>query len=71
MNTITKRAFSSFYNYSNPANPRVFLSVANGGHKIGDLVFELYEDKQPGTVDNFKALLKGTQDGHSYVGSKF
>ncbi len=71
MNTISKRAFSSLYNYSNPANPRVYLSVANAGHKIGDLIFELYEDKQPATVDNFKALLKGTADGHSYVGSKF
>ena len=42
MNTICKRSFGSLYNYSNAANPKVFLSVAHGDHKIGDLVFELY-----------------------------
>jgi cyclophilin family peptidyl-prolyl cis-trans isomerase len=69
MNTLSKRTFSAIYNYSNAANPRVFLSVAAGQHKIGDLVFELYEDKQPATVENFKVLLKGTSDGKSYIGS--
>jgi len=53
MNTLSKRAFSGLFNYSNAANPRVFLTVANGSHNIGDLVFELYEDKQPATVENF------------------
>lgn len=71
MNTITKRAFSSIYNYSSAANPKVFLSVAAGGHKIGDLVFEIYQDKQPVAADNFQQLLKGTSDGRSYVGTQF
>ena len=42
---FTKRAFSSIYNYSNAANPRVSLTVASGEHKLGNLVFELYSDK--------------------------
>lgn len=55
MNALTKRGFSSLYNYSNAANPRVYLSVASAGNKIGDLVFELYEDRQPAHADNFVA----------------
>lgn len=70
MNTITKKAFSSLYKYSSAANPRVFLTVANGEQRIGDLVFELYENRQPATVDNFQNLLKGTSEGHSHVGAK-
>ena len=57
MNALTKRGFSSLYNYSNAANPRVYLSVAAAGHKIGDLVFELYEDKQPLQTHNFTSAL--------------
>ena len=62
---------SSIYNYSNAANPRVWLSVANNGNKIGDLVFELYEDKQPAHAEHFITLCNGTQDGKSYAGSSF
>ena len=54
---ITKRSFSSLYNYSNAANPRVFFTVSSGENKLGDLVFELYSDKQPAAVENFKTLL--------------
>ena len=71
MNTITRKAFSTLYNYSSAANPKVFLSVAAGGHKIGDLVFEVYSDKQPATAENFLQLLKGTSDGKSYIGTEF
>ena len=53
MNILAKRGFSSLYNYRSAANPKVFLSVASGEHKIGDLVFELYADKQPAAADNF------------------
>ena len=42
---LSKRSFSSLYNYSNPANPKVFLRVAQAGNPVGDMVFELYEDK--------------------------
>ena len=62
MNALTKRGFSSLYNYSNAANPRVFLTVASGANKLGDLVFELYEDRQPVAAGNFQHALS------SYVG---
>ena len=66
-----RRGFSSLYNYSNAANPRVFLSVANGEHHVGDLVFELYADKQATAVENFTTLLEGNgAEGSSYIGSK-
>ena len=68
---FTKRAFSSLYNYSNAANPRVSLTVASGEHKLGNLVFELYSDKQTVAVENFKTLIQGTSDGKSYIGSHF
>ena len=42
-----KRSFGSLYNYSNPANPKVYLTVAKGDQRIGDLVFELYSERQP------------------------
>ena len=63
-----KRHFA-LYNYSNAANPRVFMTVANGDKKIGDLVFELYSDRQPQTTDSFRALCEGGEG--SYVGSAF
>ena len=68
----SKRGFASFYNYSNAANPRVYLTVNQGDTKLGDLVFELYEDKQPGHTENFKALLDGSAaGGKTYVGKTF
>ena len=67
--SITKRAFSSFYNYSNAANPRVYLTVASGENKLGNLVFELYSDKQPAAVENFKTLMQSNGEGKSYAGS--
>lgn len=42
-----KRSFGSMYNYSNAANPRVYLTVANGDQRVGEMVFELYSDQQP------------------------
>ena len=35
-----KRGFSAaLYNYSNAANPKVYLTVAQGDKKLGDMVF--------------------------------
>ena len=69
---MSKRGFGSLYNYSNSANPRVYLTVQQGENKLGDLVFELYADKQPGHADNFKALLDGSgQGGKTYIGKTF
>ena len=67
---LQKRAFG-LYNYSSPSNPRVFLTVARGEQKLGDLVFELYADRQPNTSENFKALCEGVDGGRSYAGSTF
>ena len=68
---VSKRGFSSLYNYSNATNPRISLTVAAGEHKLGNLVFELYSDKQAVAVDNFQSLIQGTKDGKSYIGSHF
>ena len=65
-----KRSFGSLYNYSNPANPRVYLTVAKGDQRVGDLVFELYSDRTPQTAESFKALCDGSE-GNSYTGSQF
>ena len=60
----------SLYNYSNAANPRVYLTVAKGDQRLGDLVFELYQDRQPQTAESFQALCNGNE-GHSYTGTAF
>ena len=65
-----KRGFSAaLYNYSNAANPRVFLTVANGDKKLGDLVFELYADRQPQTAESFSSFCQSGEG--SYVGTSF
>ena len=68
---LPRRGFASLYNYSNPANPRVYLTVANGDSKLGDLVFELYADRQPATSESFRALCDGAEGGQSFAGSDF
>ena len=65
-----KRGFSSLYNYSNKSNPRVYMTVAQGDKKIGDLVFELYAEQQPATTESFTALCAGAE-GNSYAGTSF
>ena len=72
MNTIQRRAFSSLYKYSSASNSRVFLTVTSGESKVGDLVFELYDDKQAAATENFKAMVDGSAvNGSSYIGSSF
>ena len=60
---VSKRSFSSIFKYTNASNPRVFLSVAQGGSPVGEMVFELYEDRQPATVENFRTLCEGAYEG--------
>ena len=60
-----KRSFGSMYNYSSPANPRVYLTVAQGEKKIGEMVFELYSENQPQTADSFQTLCEGSE-GNTY-----
>ena len=69
--TIAKRAFSSIYNYGCASNPRVMLSVANNGNKMGDMVFELYENRQPAHAGHFQEMLQAPAEGKSYIGTSF
>lgn len=45
------------------------MTVANGDKKIGDLVFELYADRQPQTTESFRAFCEGGEG--SYNGTSF
>ena len=66
---VGKRQFSLFH-YSDRHNPKVFLTLAKNGQQLGDLVFELYENHAPRTVENFLALATGNNAlGASYQGT--
>ena len=68
MNTlfnISKRSFAAVH-----ANPRVVLQISKAGQSVGDLVFELYADKQPNTAENFINLATAN-DGASLKGTHF
>ena len=67
---ISKRTFSSLTNYTSAANQRVFLTVAQGDQRLGDLVFELYSERQPATTESFKQLCEGSEEG-GYTGTSF
>jgi len=59
------------------ANPKVFFQMSIGGQDAGKVVFELYADTVPKTVENFRALCTGEKGmGHAgkeltFKGSKF
>ncbi|CAE6502292.1 unnamed protein product [Rhizoctonia solani] len=40
-------------------NPRVFFNFEADGHPLGRVVFELFRDEVPKTVENFRALATG------------
>ena len=67
---ISKRTFSSLTNYTSAANQRVFLTVAQGDQRLGDLVFELYSERQPATTESFRQLCEGSEEG-GYTGTTF
>jgi len=60
---MSKRSFST-------GNPHVFLQVSKGGKTVGNMVFELYADAQPQTVQNFINMCTA-KDGHALAGSSF
>ena len=60
---VSKRSFST-------GNPHVFLSISKAGQPVGNLVFELYADKQPTTAQNFVNLCTNT-NGAKLAGSHF
>ena len=59
MKTISRFNFSTLYNYSSAANPKVFLTIAKNGTSIGDLVFEVYQNHSPKISDQFIKLTTG------------
>ncbi|KAI1732376.1 cyclophilin type peptidyl-prolyl cis-trans isomerase/CLD domain-containing protein [Ditylenchus destructor] len=51
-------------------NPIVFLELSADGDPIGRMVFELYAEKAPKTVENFRVLCTGEND-FGYKGCLF
>eukprot|EP00500_Bicosoecida_sp_ms1_P002294 CAMPEP_0203811294 /NCGR_PEP_ID=MMETSP0115-20131106/3475_1 /ASSEMBLY_ACC=CAM_ASM_000227 /TAXON_ID=33651 /ORGANISM="Bicosoecid sp, Strain ms1" /LENGTH=622 /DNA_ID=CAMNT_0050720115 /DNA_START=29 /DNA_END=1897 /DNA_ORIENTATION=- len=67
---MAHRAYRDFLDGS--ANPFAYFDVSVGGGKAERVVFELFADKCPRTVENFLSLCAGTKGrGHSYVGTPF
>ena len=59
---VFSTTYSSLFKYSDPSNPKVFLTVAKDNHEIGKLVFELYKKNCPKSVDNFLKICSGQND---------
>lgn len=56
--SFIRRYFSTNV-YSNPKNPKAFMSISINDKPLGNIVFELYKDKNPKTSENFLSLCKG------------
>ena len=67
MNTLYSLGARSF----SSGNPRVFLSVSKAGQAVGNLVFELYADRQPQTAQNFLNLCTAKEGSRSLAGTSF
>ena len=51
-------------------NPRVYFTLSRDGNKLGDVVFEVFQNHVPRSSDNFLAFVKGCQFGR-YKGTTF
>jgi cyclophilin family peptidyl-prolyl cis-trans isomerase len=63
MFALSKRTFAT-------GNPQVFLQISKAGKPVGNLVFELFADKQPHTAQNFVNLCTA-KEGHALAGTHF
>jgi cyclophilin family peptidyl-prolyl cis-trans isomerase len=45
--------------YTSKENPRVFFTIAKDGKNLGNMTFELYQNHNPKTAENFKQLCSG------------
>lgn len=54
---------------SEKENPRCFFDISIGDERVGRIVFELFADKCPKTVDNFRALCVGDKGNASKSGN--
>jgi cyclophilin family peptidyl-prolyl cis-trans isomerase len=69
MKTYSKRTFSSLYQYSSPANPRVWLGLSKNGESIGKVHFELFANHAPKTAAAFQNMCSGSEgslEGHTF-----
>lgn len=66
----TLRRFATGLKYTDPTNPKVFMTVSKDGKPLGKMIFELYKNHNPKTVDNFLSLCKGDRN-LTYKGSPF
>ncbi|KZV77207.1 hypothetical protein PENSPDRAFT_568449 [Peniophora sp. CONT] len=49
--------------------PRVFMDYSSGGELLGRVIFELYNDIAPKTVENFRALCTGEKGASPLSGA--
>lgn len=70
MNTYKRLFSTSLYNYRAATNAQVFFTLSKDGNKLGDIVFEVYQNQAPRTSENFLSFVKGCEIG-SYKGTSF
>ena len=66
------RAFSAAAKTPINERPKCYMKITRDGEQIGTLVFALFKDDCPRTVNNFMALCSGdNKDKLTYKGSPF
>lgn len=58
------------YNSQSLVNPRVYFTVSRDGAKVGDIVFEVFQNHSPRATDNFLSFVHGCAVGR-YKGTTF
>ena len=58
--------------YHDPGNPIAYMEVSRDGEMLGKMRFELFGNRVPITVENFRAIISGeNKQKYSYVNTKF